>query len=463
MVNSKRTVAASASLLFLFVVAAPSEAQTPFVLATQGCWQAHCDQHLSGALQVAAPLAATTAVVVEKKSPGASTGLGCSSNYQVVACSYHSNFAAMVVYDSSGNRIFDSGTLLDNQTYASAPLVSADGEVIVADDKTLVRYAPNGTIIWQTAIQGTGTPISPVITANGVIVLATLGGIISSYSVATGTPVGTLSVRFDGLSYETINTPSVNGNRVYVSMSADHAESFGRLVAIDVNPAASSPLDIAWTFAFGGPSGASPVFLGGVVYFDGSSLLPGPAGVPVLFALQDLGTSPSLLWVDQLVSGQDAPTPAILTSPLPDPRGGLWFYVGSQSTMRRVDANTGATLQSIDMNSFCANTWNCLPSTALMMASINPSTGDPVMVLGLGTLIAGTTKGTGPSFALAVDLGTTPSMLWNVQIAPVTASNFIYCQFAVVAGPNGSPLVVFPGASANTYFVGAPASAPSLQ
>jgi hypothetical protein len=98
-----------------------------------------------------------------------------------------------------------------------------------------------------------------------------------------------------------------------------------------------------------------------------------------------------------------------------------------------------------------------------MMASINPSTGDPVMVLGLGTLIAGTTKGTGPSFALAVDLGTTPSMLWNVQIAPVTASNFIYCQFAVVAGPNGSPLVVFPGASANTYFVGAPASAPSLQ
>ncbi len=67
----------------------------------------------------------------------------------------------------------------------------------------------------------------------------------------------------------------MNGNRVYVSMAGQNQTSHGRLVAIDVDPTnASMPLSIAWSYVFGGPSGASPLFLNGVVYFDGSSINP---------------------------------------------------------------------------------------------------------------------------------------------------------------------------------------------
>jgi PQQ-like domain len=413
---------------------------------------AHCNQHLSGATNVAAPTSPATGVVVEKSGSGSSAGLGCSSNYTVVACTYNSNTASLVVYDSNGDRIFDSGMILDAAASSSAALVSTAGEVIAADDKTLVRFAANGTVVWQTALRGSGLPISPVLTENGVLVVATYGGIISSYSAATGAVLGTLSVRFDGLTYQTQNTPTVNGNRVYVSMASDNAPTFGRLVAIDVSAGATSPLSIAWSYVFGGPSGASPVFQSGVIYFDGSSLYPGPGGYATLFAVQDEGASPLLLWANQLVTSRNAPSPAIKTSPLPDPRGGIWFYIASQSTLQRVDPNTGNSLQVIDMDSFFSNRLTHLPSTALTMASTNPSTGNPVMLLGLGT-VAGMV--TGPSFAVAVDLGTTtPTLLWSVQFAPITASNYIFCQFPIVAAPDGSPRVVFPGSSANTYFVG---------
>ncbi len=184
-----------------FVFARPAQAQTPipFTLAPQGCSMAHCTMNLSGSTNVVPPVSSDTSVVTKKLTPGASLGLGCSSNYTIVACTYQSITPSLIVFDGDGNRIFDSGKIFDSAAWTSAPIVSSAGEVIACDDQSLVRFAANGSVVWQTPIVGSGNPISPVLTKNGVVLVATSDGEISSYSVQTGGLLGTFPVKLDGL------------------------------------------------------------------------------------------------------------------------------------------------------------------------------------------------------------------------------------------------------------------------
>jgi hypothetical protein len=450
------SVAILSSAIACFALAGTAYAQSPFTLAPQGCAMAHCTMNLSGSAGVVPPVSSGTSVVAKKITPGASYGLGCSSNYSIVACTYQSNSPSLIVFDGDGNRIFDSGTILDSLAWASVPIVSSQGEVIACDDQSIVRFAADGSVVWQTKIMGTGSPISPVLTENGVVVLATSGGEISSYSVQTGALLGSFPVKLDGFSYGTQNTPSVNGNRIYVSMAAQNLQSHGRLVAIDVDPTnPAGPLSIAWSYVFGGPSGASPLFLNGVVYFDGSSVNPGPFGTATLFALQDAGTAPQLLWTDSLVTSKGISIPAVETTPLPDPRGGIWFFIAEQTVLQRLDAMTGALMQTIDLNSFFASSVQHVPTSALTMGLANPATGDPVMLLGIEPGSAAI----GPALCIAIDLGAVPSLLWQAQITQqISKANAVFSQWPIVANKQGLPRVVFPGGTADTYFVGLAAS-----
>jgi hypothetical protein len=439
------------TIILLPALAGLAHAQSTFVLAPQGCSMAHCDMDLSGAANAAAPLSSDTRVVITNHTPGASLGLGCTSNYKIVACTYNSMTRSLIVFDGDGNRIFDSSRLLDSTAFTSVPLISTTGEVIAADDQTLVRFAADGNIVWQTSIVGTGTPISPVLTNNGVILLATSGDVISSYDVETGARLGAFPVKLDGLNYGTQNTPSVNGNRVYVSMAAENLKSHGRLVAIDVDSSnKAAPLSIAWSYEFGGPSGASPLFQGGVVYFDGSSINPGPFGTATLFAVRDMGKSAAVLWADPLVTTHGQSSPAIKTTPLPDPRGGMWIFIADQTVLQRIDMVTGALMQTIDMNSFFSNSIDHCPTSALTMALPDPATGNPVMLFGVEPGSANV----GPAMMVALELGTTPSLLWHVEVGQFLMKNAVFSQFPIVADPAGLPRVVFPGGSGDTYFVG---------
>jgi PQQ-like domain len=456
--NCKKILAVSIFVSgFAFARSAQAQTPAPFTLAPQGCSMAHCTMNLSGSTNVVPPVSSDTSVVVKKLTPGALFGLGCSSNYTIVACTYQSITPSLIVFDGDGNRIFDSGRIFDSTAWTSVPIVSSEGEVIACDDRSLVRFAANGSVVWQTPIVGTGEPISPVLTKNGVVLLATSGGEITSYSVQTGAILATFPVKLDGFIYGTQNTPSVNGNRVYVSMAAQNQTRHGRLVAIDVDPTnTSAPLTIAWSYVFGGPSGASPLFVNGVVYFDGSSINPGPYGSPTLFAVQDMGTTPQLLWEDPVGPGIFNPIPLVVTTPLPDPRGGIWFYVGNQSVLQRVDASSGIVTETINMDSFFANPVQYRPSSALTMSLANPMTGDPVMMLGIEPGNAAI----GPALSVALDLGPTPSLLWKAQITQaVSKENAVFSQWPIVANSQGLPRVVSPGGPADTYFVGVPGGA----
>ena len=451
MMYARSNFALAFTIVFVPALAGMAHAQSTFVPAAQGCSSAHCEMNLSGAANVMAPMSSGTKVVITNHTPGASVGLGCTSNYKVVACTYNSMTRSLIVFDGDGNRIFDSAKLLNSTAFASVPLISTTGEVIAADDQKLIRFAADGSVMWQTTIVGTGTPISPVLTNNGVILLATSGNVISSYNVETGALLGAFPVKLDGLNYSTQNTPSVNGNRVYVSMAAQNLQSHGRLVAIDVDPSnQAAPLNIAWSYAFGGPSGASPLFQGGVVYFDGSSLNPGPFGTATLFAVRDLGTSPALLWAHPLVTSHGQSSPAVKTTPLPDPQGGMWMFIADQTVVERLDMMTGALMQTIDMNSFFSNSIDHRPSSAFTMALPDPATGNPVMLLG----VEPGNPNFGPAMVVALELGVTPSMLWHVDVGLPRAKNAVYSEFPIIRGQDGQPRVVFPGGSGDTYFAG---------
>ena len=104
-------------------------------------------------------------------------------------------------------------------------MVDPAGGVIAADNTKLLRFSPTGQVLWQTTTPG-GTPISPTITDNGAIILATSGGPVSAYDPATGALLDKLTFSGTVTSsggtatsgyYDTINTPAVNGNRVYIS------------------------------------------------------------------------------------------------------------------------------------------------------------------------------------------------------------------------------------------------------
>ncbi len=233
-----QSCAVFAAALLSGALAAP--AQIPdFVLASQGCAMAHCDVRMSDNANTVAPMSTpdgkAPVILYTDPEPRAGYGVGCASNTQIVACSYRNlgGVNNVVVYDGNWNRKYASGNLFNYQATTSVPMVATDGSVIACDDRTIIRFdppRPDGLphIRWQKPIPG-GTPVSPVLTANGVVILGTNRGPITAFSVATGDLIGTLiPTDAQGNGFHTLNTVAVNQNRIYVAMSLVNNSSVGR-------------------------------------------------------------------------------------------------------------------------------------------------------------------------------------------------------------------------------------------
>jgi hypothetical protein len=413
--------------------------------ATHGCAMAHCDTRMSDHANAVPPLAETTSIQWhDAAAPGSLFGLGCSSNGAIIACTYTgSGGDNLVVYDASGARLWTSKTALDSLAWTSAPLITRDGTIIAADDRVVVRFGSDGTILWQTATPG-GTPISPVVTASGVIVLATKGGPVSAYRGSDGALVGTLVLKADPADteiFETVNTPCVLGDRVYVSTQrTNDPASTARLVAIDVVERAPTPLREAWHFEFGGPSGGSPLRVGSTIYFDGDRLHPGDPKAPRVFAVRDDIVSPRQLFAVPV-------TGSIQASPSQDPRGGFWvFPTGAGATaLLHLDAIDGHEIERLDLDALIDAPGVHQPSSAVTMAGTFER---PVMLVAATALRTG-----GASYVTALDLRA-QALLWKVQLADARTVDWTASQFAIAQDASGAPLVVFPGLFSGAYAVG---------
>jgi hypothetical protein len=413
--------------------------------ARTGCAMAHCDTRMSDDAHAEPPRAAMTSLQWHDTVPaGALTGLGCASNGSFVVCSYTGTGGDNVVaYDPTGARLWTSGTLLDSAAWTSAPLIARDGSVIAADDRVVVRFAHDGTVLWQTPTPG-GRPISPVVTDSGLIVLATKGGPVSAYRGSDGALVGSLLLRTDPSDpeiLETVNTPCVRGDRVYIATQrTNDPANTARLVALDVRAGTSSPLTEAWFFEFGGPSGGSPLCVDATIYFDGDRLHPGDPTAPRMFAVRDDGDAPTQVFAVP-VGG------SIQASPSQDPRGGFWvFPTGAGATqLLHLSALDGHELERLDLDALVDAPGVHQPSSAMTMAG---SHDDPVM------LVAATALHTpGASYVTALDLSAR-ALLWKVELAPARTTDWTAAQFAIAHTAAGAPRVVFPGLFSGAYAIG---------
>lgn len=389
----------------------------PFTLATQGCPQAHCDARMSDNVQMELPLGWDVGTV-RRSDLGrmALWGLGCSGNGAVTACSFaNPSGPNLVVYDFDGNRLWNSDAL-GSLAVSSAPLVGADSGVIAVDDSRAMRFDAAGGVIWETETVG-GTPMSPVITASGILVLATGGGPVSAYESATGELVGTLTIRegpSDPHFFDTGNTPCVIGDRAYVlaerSEDGENPNNEGRLVALDVTAAG---LAEAWSFLFRTPTRASPLCIDDTLYFDGYVYPESDAApAPIILAVRDLGDSAELLWTYEVLGDG-----AIRASFAEDPRGGLWFFSDLDSDLIRLETGTGPAteLQRIDLNQLIGARRDYYPRSTMTVAG---TATNPYMLVS-----AAPSGRLGPSFLLAVNL-VTGALEWKTPLhwfAPIDA------------------------------------------
>lgn len=435
--------------LVLGLLAAGGELLAPvpatFQPAPAGCAMAHCDGRMSDLVRLAPPRSANVAVRFHDAAPaGSGLGLGCSSNGRVAVCSYNNTTSDNVVaYRSDGSRLWTSENLLNSTAFASAPMVNSGGGVIAADDTSLIRFSATGAVIWRSATPG-GIPISPVVTTSGIVVLATRGGPVSAFDSTTGDLLGSLHVRQspgDPEYFDTLNTPCVAGNRVYISMMRrNDPDNTAWLAAVDVDPLnRTEPLSVAWHFTFGGPSGASPLCIGDTVYFDGDRAHPGEEKNPHVFAVRDEGNAGTLVWVRPLVNS----VPASFAQ---DPRGGFWAISTGYALAERRSLQTGAVVETLNIAALVGDSSINVPYSALTIAG---SWSHPVM-------IAGTTDRQGrTAYVIAVDLASR-QLLWKVNLAPSFGNDSAPSQFPIVLDDSGKAVVVFAGRSSGAYFLAEP-------
>ena len=432
--------------LGFFTVAYQGLSYAAFQIAEQGCSMAHCDVWMSDNPNMSVPTDQDTRILWHDTIPeGSNKGLGCSSNGTLAVCTYENPAADnMVVYDASGNRLWTSEDHLGSLAYTSAAMIDESGGVIAVDDEHLIRFDPDGAVKWKTPMPG-GIPISPVITDNGVVIVATLGGPLAAFDTMTGMLLGKLYL-IDTLGstdfYETENTPCVLGNRIYVSTKKRNDPDYtARLWAVDVdsgNP--EGVLQVKWFFVFGGPSGASPLIVGDTLYFDGDRLNPGEDENPHLFALQDKGETCYLKWTYAM----DAP---IRASVARDPRGGIWSFGKGLRWLHRLDQETGELLGLLDIDELIDEPGVNFASSVMTIAG---DTSHPVMIVGAITSTVGQ-----PAWVIAVDLEP-EVLLWKVKLSDDWETEATNSQFAILEDDEGKPVVVFPGTSSGAYGVGSP-------
>lgn len=420
-----------------------------FHLPESGCPMAHCDCQMTDNANAVVPTSQDTSILWHDTIPsGSGIGLGCSSNGHLAACTYMNPTGDnLVIYNSAGERLWTSGNLLSRFAWTSAPMVDKNGGVIAVDESNLIRFDRKGKIIWKTAIAG-GLPISPVITESGIIVLATRGGPISAYRSTDGSLIGELWIRVGSTYFHTINTPCVRKNRVYISVQAINDTSdkpAALLVAIDIDPENNNEqICQKWTFPFIGPSGASPVCINDVIYFDGQKYIQNNLR-PYIFAVKDEGDTPptTTLWE------RDAITP-VLASLSKDPRGGLWYFPSWTKNLIRLDEDNGDKIETIDLSTL-VNEGYYLPSSVMIQAG---TLDQPVMIVGAATVCYNPEAEPCNGYVVAIDLNNN-NVLWKVPLKDELGNwDWTASQYAIIFKGTNKPVIVCPGEKSGAYGIG---------
>jgi len=420
--------------------------EIPFVLPEKGGGMAHCDQKMSDFINMPIPEENVNVVWQRSDVPGeyaGSKGLGFSSNGEIAAATYSGLYNNLIIYDYDGDILWKSGDLLNALACASAPMVDIYGRVIACDNNVVIMidiYDVDGDgkiLEWESELVDGGLPISPTMTADETLIIATTKGPIYAYDIQDGS---LLAIRYlnedveNGGYYETINTPCVKGNRVYVSTqySEDNNPSNrrARLYALDIdidNPNFDDRIQTAWYHCFDGPSGASPLLTDDTIYFDGNkSLLKDPFTMAVI----DKGSYPEVKWKVSI------PKP-IDSSLARDPRGGFWLVDALGGQLIRQSEEDGSVIGILNTDDIIQEYGVHNPCSVITICG---SKERPILLTSALALCAGKSS----CYVIAVDLSDNNKLLWKVKIyeGPLVSVDFPFGQYPIMM-KNGDPRIVF--------------------
>ena len=423
--------------------------EIPFTLPENGGGMAHCDQKMSDCINMPMPEEDVNVVWHKCDGPGeygGSKGLGFVSNGEISAASYSGLSNNLIIYDYDGNKLWESGGLLNALACASAPMIDIYGRVIACDNKVVIMvdiYDADGdgkVLEWESNLVEGGLPISPTITEDGTLIIATTNGPVYAYDIQDGS---LLAMRYindneDGSKtggfYETINTPSVNGNRVYLStqFSKDNnpANRRARLYALDIDISAYNSVDRikpVWYYDFDGPSGASPLIIGDTIYFDGNKSLQKK---PFTMAVIDRGEYPELKWKSTI------PKP-IDSSLARDPRGGFWLVDALGGQLIHQSEEDGSFIETINTDEIIGEYGVHNPCSVITIAG---SKNRPILL----TSVLALDLTDSSCYVIAVDLSNNNNLLWKVKIyeGPLVTVDFPFGQYPIVM-KNNEPRIVF--------------------
>jgi outer membrane protein assembly factor BamB len=419
---------------------------------------AHADQNMSDNCLLPIPKTNVGIIKHNEKLIGEKAGcfgLGCSGNGEICACTFQGIKDNLIIYDYEGNVLWSSGYLLNSFAFTSAPIVDMYNRVIACDNKKIILidvfdYDEDNIIFeWLTKLDHKGLVFSPVITNSGVIILATKNGPVYAIDSNNGELICCKYLNIDENSpfiskifsklnigfYETINTPSVCGNRIYIVAHLNIGglfsffKRYGRLYAIDIFPnkeIIEDRLKIAWIYEFGGPSGASPLIINNTIYFDGERLSSKIKKEPHIYSINDIGQTYEINWIKKM------PSP-VYGSFAKDPRGGFWAIDTYTANLTRYSIDNGHILDSINIDEIVNENGLHRPCSVITVCENKTR---PIIIIAA----SGINLTYYSSYILAIDLINNNSLLWKVLLSEGKPANldFAFEQFPVLIKDNNS-------------------------
>lgn len=475
-------------VLLLGLLSTSVFAADPFVLAKQGCPMAHCDGQLSDLSNQAIPEQPDGQAAYRPYWRGSALGLGCSGNGKNVACTYMPlraacdelaefedySIPAMAVYAYSGEPVWyawdkvNEKSLFNCTAGYSVPLVAEDGGIIATDNVRIIRFDKDGNIVWRTTHNPDGSiggiPISPVITDSGIIILASINGQIYVYDSRNGEqlavayimskdlilPADQLPPEYFDRFFITRNTVAQSPqfvNRLYIVSHYKNYTDLGRLFAIDLDLTDPAyPLSIAWSYKFGGPSGASPLVINDMIFFDGDTgpypeAAASPHGVLHIFGIKDLGDDFSEQWTRE-VAVEEIPA-----SMARDPVQGFWYYGSEETGVTHLDLNGVPIGEPFDIDAAIAvdERYKHRPFSAMTVGLT--SQGGPALIVSAGAMPpddweAGCRNISCSTYVVAIDT-VSRELIWKVRLSAYPAFS-VASQFPIVTDDAGeNPQILF--------------------
>jgi hypothetical protein len=293
----------------------------------KGCPMAHCDPKMSDRINMRIPSS------IPRNEPplqhhylstldprGALWGLGCVSNGDSAACAVTATDNNIQVFNHTDGALkFTSGDKLNSWVWTSAPIIDTHGSVIAADSKKIIRWDPNGNIVWETDLPDPRTdddhPIAyrlndyllfdgglpmGIVAVGNYVVLPRIAGALTIVDQNTGEikdeqyivkrALESYEDEFEYGNYKleladsienrseiyftTKNTPPVlkidGENRARMFLSCEAVKANGRALSDEESAAAMVAIDLdlsngqlyyAWNFKYDPPSGASPLLI----------------------------------------------------------------------------------------------------------------------------------------------------------------------------------------------------------